>query len=155
MIKLVVFDFDGVFTDGKIMFDNQGNAVKHYHAKDGMGIFRLRNTGVEIGVISGWPENESQKGILKHLKIERVSLGNNDKLDVLKKWCKEMELNLEEVAYMGDDINDMDVMKCVNLVACPNDAVEEVKQIANLVCDKCGGKGAVREFCEYLISNKL
>ena len=154
MIKLAVFDFDGVFTDGKIMFDNQGNAIKHYHAKDGMGIFRLRNSGVEIGVISGWPENESQKGILKHLKIERVSLGSNDKLGILQKWCEEMDLNLDEVAYMGDDVNDIGVMKCVNLVACPNDAVEEVKNIAYFISSKKGGDGAVREFCECLITNK-
>ena len=150
MIKLAVFDFDGVFTDGKIMFDNEGNPIKHYNAKDGMGIFRLRESGVEIGVISGWPENESQKGILQHLKIERVSLGSNDKLGILQKWCEELNINLDEVAYMGDDLNDIDVMKCVKLVACPNDAVEEVKNIAKIISTKNGGEGAVREFCDYI-----
>ena len=154
MIKLVIFDFDGVFTDGKIIFDSDGNAMKHYHAKDGMGIFRLQDAGFEIGVISGWPNNVSQHAVLKHLKITRVSLGSNGKLEILKKWCDELEITLNEVAYMGDDLNDFKVMKEVGFVACPNDSVDEVREIANLVCEKCGGKGAVRELCEYLISNK-
>lgn len=154
MIKLVIFDFDGVFTDGKIIFDSNGNAMKHYHAKDGMGIFRLHDAGFEIGVISGWPNNVSQHAVLKHLKITRVSLGSNGKLEILKKWCDELEITLNEVAYMGDDLNDVKVMKEVGFVACPNDSVDEVKEIADLVCEKCGGKCAVREFCEYLIEIK-
>ena len=154
MIKLVIFDFDGVFTDGKIIFDSNGNAMKHYHAKDGMGIFRLHDAGFEIGVISGWPNNVSQHAVLKHLKITRVSLGSNGKLEILKKWCDELEITLNEVAYMGDDLNDVKVMKEVGFVACPNDSVDEVKEIAGLVCEKCGGKGAVRELCEYLIGIK-
>ena len=64
MIKLVIFDFDGVFTDGKILFDSNGNAMKHYNAKDGMGIFRLHDSGFEVGVISGWTDNVSQQAIL-------------------------------------------------------------------------------------------
>ena len=69
MIKLVIFDFDGVFTDGKIQFNSNGNVVKSYNAKDGNGIFRLHNTGFEVGVISGWKNNESQQAILKHLIV--------------------------------------------------------------------------------------
>ena len=115
MFKLIIFDFDGVFTDGKIIFDNQGNSMKHYHAKDGMGIFRLHDAGFEIGVISGWPDNTSQQAILKHLKIKRVSLGSDGKLEILKKWCEELEITLDEVAYMGDDLNDMKAMKdCIS-----------------------------------------
>lgn len=154
MIKLVIFDFDGVFTDGKIIFDSQGNAMKHYQAKDGMGIFRLHDAGFEIGVISGWPDNVSQQAVLKHLKIKRVSLGSNSKLEILDQWCKELDITLDEIAYMGDDLNDIKVMKEVKLVACPNNAVEEVKDIANFICKTNGGEGAVREFCEYLIRNK-
>ena len=154
MFKLIIFDFDGVFTDGKIIFDSQGNAMKHYHAKDGLGIFRLHDAGFEIGVISGWRENESQQAILNHLKIKRVSFGSNSKLEILDQWCKELNITLNEVAYMGDDLNDIKVMKEVKLVACPNNAVEEVKEIANIVCEKNGGEGSVREFCEYLIKIK-
>ena len=116
-----------------------------------MGIFRLHEAGYEIGVISGWPDNVSQQAILEHLNIKRVSLGSNNKLEILNQWCKELGISLDEVAYIGDDVNDIKVMKEVKLVACPNNAVEEVKKIANVVCEKNGGEGAVREFCEYLI----
>lgn len=154
MIKLVIFDFDGVFTDGKIIFDSNGNAMKHYQVKDGMGIKRLQEAGFKIGVISGWKDNMSQQYILKHLKIKRFSLGSNKKLDILKEWCDELQITLEEVAYMGDDLNDILVMKEVKIVACPNNSVGEVKKVANIVCKRNGGNGAVREFCEYLIHNK-
>lgn len=154
MIKLVIFDFDGVFTDGKIIFDSHGNAMKHYQAKDGMGIFRLRDAGFNIGVISGWPDNISQQAILKHLKINYVSLGSNDKLNILNKWCKELGITTNEVAYMGDDLNDVNIMKHVKLSACPNNSTDEVKNISKIVCKKNGGNGAVREFCEYLIEFK-
>lgn len=154
-IKLVIFDFDGVFTDGKIIFDSQGNAMKHYNAEDGMGIFRLQDSGYEIGVISGWHDNVSQRSVLKHLKIERVSLGSNSKLEILNKWCEELGITLDNVAYIGDDLNDIKAMKEVKLVACPNNAVREVKDIADFICKKNGGEGAVREFCEYLITSNL
>lgn len=152
-IRLIVFDFDGVFTDGKIIFDHEGKPTKHYNAKDGMGIFQLHKFNVNVGVISGWRENPSQKAILEHLKIKHVSLGSNEKLAILKNWCQELNINLNQVAYMGDDINDVDVMKQVGFVACPCDAVQEVQQIANFVCTKEGGNGAVREFCDYILKD--
>ena len=152
MIKLVIFDFDGVFTDGKIIFDSHGNPMKHYQAKDGLGIFRLHDAGFNIGVISGWPDNTSQNAILKHLKIDRVSLGSNNKIDILNNWCKDLNITLDNVAYMGDDLNDIDAMNKVKLVACPNNSVAQVKDIANFICKANGGDGAVREFCEYLIN---
>ena len=96
--------------------------------------------------------NVSQHAVLKHLKITRVSLGSNGKLDF--KNGEELGITLGRSCYMGDDLNDVKVMKEVGFVACPNDSVDEVKDIADLVCEKCGGKSAVREFCEYLISNK-
>ena len=73
------------------MFDSNGYAMKHYNAKDGMGIFMLHKTKIKIGVISGWPDNISQKKILKHLKIDRVFLGDNNKLNILQKWCEELK----------------------------------------------------------------
>tara|TARA_B100001175_G_C18966801_1_gene383269 strand:- start:14 stop:493 length:480 start_codon:yes stop_codon:yes gene_type:complete len=155
MIKLVVFDFDGVFTDGKIIFDNEGNALKHYNVKDGMGIVNLFKSNINVGVISGWKENNSQKAILKHLKIERVSLGSNNKLDILKKWCKELNIELSEVAYMGDDLNDLELMNNVNFTGCPNDAVNEVKKISKFISTKTGGNGAIREFSDFIINNNI
>lgn len=151
MFKLIIFDFDGVFTNGNIIFDNNGNPLKHYNAKDGTGIFQLHEKKIPIGVISGWRHNPSQEAILNHLKIKRVSLGSNNKLTILKEWCEELNIELKNVAYMGDDTNDLEVMKEVGFIACPNDAVTEVKEIADFISNKTGGNGAVREFCDYSI----
>lgn len=154
MIKFLVLDFDGVFTDGKILFDNNGKALKHYNAKDGNGIFRILKKNIEVGIISGWKQNISQKSIIEHFNIKRVSFGSDDKLNILKEWCKELNINLNNVAYMGDDINDLILMKNVGLVACPNDAVEEVKKISGFISNKNGGNGAIREFCDYILKIK-
>jgi len=150
-ISLLVFDFDGVFTDGKIYFDDNNHATKHYNAKDGMGIFNLHKQEIQVGVISGWRENNSQRAILEHLRISRVSLGSDGKLDILKKWCYELNIDLCEVAYMGDDLNDLEVMSKVGFVGCPADAVNEVKNIAQFISTKKGGSGCVREFCDHFI----
>ena len=153
-IKLIVFDFDGVFTDGKILFDNEGNAMKHYNAKDGNGIFRLIKNNFELGVISGWKNNISQRSIIDHFGIKRISLGSDDKLSVMKKWCLDLNLELQHVAYMGDDLNDIELMQNVGLVGCPNDAASEVKDISNFISKKKGGDGAIREFCDFILKIK-
>lgn len=153
-IKMVVFDFDGVFTDGKISFDDNKQACKHYNAKDGMGIFNLHKNNIPVCVISGWKNNSSQQGILEHLKIERVSLGSDEKLAILSNWCQEIGISLQEVGYMGDDLNDLEVMSKVGLVGCPLDAVEKVKEVASFISKKKGGEGCVREFCDYFIDIK-
>ncbi len=154
-IKLVVFDFDGVFTDGTVIIDNQGIPTKTYNVKDGMGIYLLKKNNIQVGVISGYQENNSQNEILKRLKIEHVALNIKDKLSKLKEWCQELNINLKtEVAYMGDDLNDQMAIKEVDLSGCPLDAVDEIKEIAKFKSTKKGGQGCVREFCD-LILNKL
>ena len=151
MIELVVFDFDGVFTDGKILFDNNGYAIKHYNSKDGNAIFRLKDNNILTGVISGWKNNTSQKCILEHLKFDKISLGSDNKLSILINWCKELNISLEDVAYIGDDLNDLEIMNSdVGLKCCPNDAADEIKEKVHYICSKNGGKGAVREYCEYI-----
>ena len=151
MIKLVVFDFDGVFTDGKILFDNNGCAIKHYNSKDGNAIFRLKDKNILTGVISGWKNNTSQKYILEHLKFDKISLGSDNKLSILINWCKDLNISLEDVAYIGDDLNDLEIMNSdVGLKCCPNDAADEIKEKVHYICSKNGGKGAVREYCEYI-----
>ncbi len=151
MIELVVFDFDGVFTDGKILFDNNGYAIKHYNSKDGNAIFRLKDNNILTGVISGWKNNTSQKYILEHLKFDKISLGSDNKLSILINWCKELNISLEDVAYIGDDLNDLEIMNSdIGLKCCPNDAADEIKEKVHYICSKNGGKGAVREYCEYI-----
>lgn len=152
MLKFVVFDFDGVFTDGKILFDNNGCAVKHYNAKDGNAIFRLKGKNIITGVISGWKNNPSQISILEHLKFDKISLGSDSKLHILVTWCKELNISLEEVAYIGDDLNDLEIMNSdIGLKCCPNDAADEIKEKVHYTCSNNGGNCAVREFCEYVL----
>jgi arabinose-5-phosphate isomerase len=153
-IKLVVFDFDGVFTNGQIMFDNNGNIIKNYNVKDGLGLSLLKD--IEIGVISGYKKNLSQQNILDHLNISYISLETNDKLVVLNEWCNILNINiLTDVAYMGDDINDLTIINKVNLSGCPLDAVSDVKNNVNFISDKNGGEGCIRDFCEYIINYNL
>ena len=152
MIKFVVLDFDGVFTSGRVFINNEGTILKHYNAKDGHGMKLLRDKGLEIGVISGYEKNDSQLNIIKHLNIKYFSLGTNEKLNVLKKWCDELNINMEtEVAYMGDDINDIELMNNVKLKGCPIDSHEKCLKIADFISKKKGGDGCVREFIEYII----
>jgi arabinose-5-phosphate isomerase len=155
MIKLVVFDFDGVFTNGDICIDSNNNIIKKYNIKDGMGLKLLKDHTIKIGCISGFKENKSQLNILQHLSFDYISLGNNNKLEVIKKWCNELNINLDlNVAYMGDDINDIEIMKYVELSGCPQDSHNSCIEICNFISKKKGGDGCVREFCEFIIKCK-
>lgn len=151
MIKLVIFDFDGVFTNGKVYFDNSGNIQKYYNVKDGVGIKLLKEKDINIGVISGYSHNNSQKEILKHLKIRFISLESNNKLDIVEEWCNKLNITLNNVAYMGDDINDIPVMNKVLLSGCPKDSCKECIDSCAFISSRGGGEGCVREFCELIL----
>jgi YrbI family 3-deoxy-D-manno-octulosonate 8-phosphate phosphatase len=154
-IKFVVFDFDGVFTNGTVYFNNSGEIIKTYNAKDGLGINLLKKNNIKVGVISGYKNNNSQIKILEHLKIEYISLGSDDKLKILQSWCNELNININtEVAYMGDDVNDIDIMNFVKIRGCPKNAHESCLKLSNFVSKKNGGDGCVREFCDYIINQK-
>ena len=156
MINFVVFDFDGVFTDGKITYNEKGDIIKNYNVKDGLGLSRLINNNIIIGVISGYKYNISQMEILKHLNVTYISLESKNKLSVLKKWCSELNINIENnVAYMGDDINDLEIINIVKISGCPNDALTEVKNNVNFISNKNGGNGCVREFSDYILEQNI
>ena len=151
MIKLVLFDFDGVFTDGKVYFDTNGNISKCYNVNDGFGINLLKKNNIEIGIISGYKLNNSQKAIIDHLKIKYFSFDNN-KLTIAKNWCKNLDINLtEEAAFIGDDINDIELMQNIKISGCPQDANKDCLDIVKFISKKNGGHGCVRDFCEYII----
>ena len=156
MIKFVVFDFDGVFTDGSVIFDNDNNIIKQYNVIDGVGIKELKNKDIEVGCISGYKENQSQRNILEHLNIKYFSMGSNDKLNILKSWIEPLNITLEEVAFMGDDVNDIEIMNNVKLVGCPKNSHKDCLELAQFISEKNGGEGCVREFCDYIKNdNKL
>lgn len=155
MIKLVIFDFDGVFTDGKFYFNNNNIFVsKCYNAKDSYALKLLKKNGIKCGVIT----NDKIISIkyAPHIfdRLDKVSLGSDKpKISILNTWLQEYGFSYQEVAYIGDDLADIPVLKKVGFSACPNDAVEEVKQVSQYICKNIGGDGAVREFVDLIIKN--
>lgn len=159
MIKFAIFDFDGVFTDGKCHFDSNGNVLKYYDIKDGKAMSILRNNDILTGCISAYSTDSNVKlndieidtAITNQLRFEKVSIGHSNKLDILNEWLLELNIDLSEVAYIGDDTTDIPVLKSVGFSACPNDAVHECKDVVDYVCELGGGKKCVREFVEKII----
>ena len=149
-IKLAAFDVDGVLTDGSLTFDENGHEYKTFNAKDGQGIVNLNNAGIITAIITA-RENGTVAHRAKNLNIKELHQGCKNKIAVLEKIMQKYNLKFEEVAYMGDDLPDICILEKVGLKGCPLDAVEEVKKIANFISAKNGGRGAVREFCDYIL----
>src|SRR5580704_806523 len=144
-IKLLLTDCDGVLTDGGVYYGEAGEELKKFDIRDGMGVERLRNlAGVQTGVITG----ELSPSVIKRaekLKITELHLGVKDKPAVLNEILSRLDLKPEEVAFIGDDTNDLEVMKLVGLSVCPADAISFIKEMADIVCKAKGGKGCFRE----------
>lgn len=152
-IKLLVLDVDGTLTDGGIYLSAKGDEMKKFNAKDGVGIRQLMKNGIQVGLISASINKEIVLRRAEMLKIEHCYVGDDDKLEVLKKWCVKMQLSLLEIAYVGDDINDVSVIEQVGLSACPADAHFSVKEKVNVVLSLKGGEACVREFIDqYLLA---
>ena len=151
MIKLIVLDVDGVLTDGNIYYDNLGNEYKSFNVKDGYGIKRAITSGIEVAVISGRSSKTVEKRC-KELGITKVFQGVSDKLSVLRQLCDELQVSFEEVAAMGDDLPDIPILSVVGFSGAPADAVEEVKKVVRFCCKREGGRGAVREFIDHILS---
>ena len=149
-IRLIVLDVDGTLTDGKIYYDSSGNEIKSFNVKDGMAITQAQNNGIDIAIITGRTSNIVERRA-KELGIKYIYQGTHSKVDALKCILNLLNISLDEVMYIGDDINDIDIMKKVKYTACPRDAVQEVKNIANVISLKDGGNGAVREIIEMVL----
>lgn len=152
-IKAVVFDVDGVMTDGGLYVFPDGEHVRRFNVKDGWGIRALMNNGFEVAVISAG-SGEGIRKRLTYLGIQEIYLATKDKLAVFDRFCLEKGLAPSEVAYMGDDYPDLKVLERVGLPCCPSDAVPEVKNSCKFVSAKDGGEGAVRDLAQRLISVK-
>jgi 3-deoxy-D-manno-octulosonate 8-phosphate phosphatase (KDO 8-P phosphatase) len=150
-VRLVLLDVDGVLTDGRLYYGPEGEAMKAFDVKDGHGIVLLRDH-VELGVISGRPGKASEKR-LQELRVKHLVFGERDKLAGYAQLAH-LGVPDEEVAYMGDDVNDVPLLRRVGLAACPADARSEVREVAHLVTRAPGGRGAVRELCDLLLRAK-
>jgi len=154
-IKFLVLDVDGTLTDGGIYLSESGEEMKKFNTKDGRGIMELMKTGVEVGFISAAVSSKIIKHRASMLKVKYFYAGNGDKVEVLSQWLDELDLSFSEVAFIGDDINDAKIMDRVGLSAAPSDALGELKNIANIVLEKKGGQGCVREFIDRVFTERF
>ncbi len=152
-IKIIAFDVDGVMTDGSLTFDEDGKEYKTFNAKDGQGIVMLNKAGYTTAIITA-----RTNGTVVHrfniLGMHKLYQGQKNKENALDELVKEYNVDYSEVAYMGDDLPDLCVLRKVGLPCCPADAVDEVKDICEFVSAKNGGRGAVRELCNFILKNK-
>ena len=153
-IKLLILDVDGVMTDGGMLFSANGDEQKKFNTKDGMGIIKAIKNGLQIGIISSGFSNEIVKQRADMLGIQKCHVGRESKIDILNQWMKDEGISFEEIAMIGDDINDLEIMKNVGVAACPSDAVIEIKTISQLILQKEGGKGCIREFLDLYSGQK-
>ena len=152
MIQLLVCDFDGVLTKGDVQMDAKANMSKSYHVHDATGLRRLKESGVEIRVLSGFMYNQAQQAILQHIGVDSWLFGVAHKEKVLAGWMEELNLVKTQVAYIGDGLNDIKALSMVGIAACPCDAHPMVRQMSNIiVTTAAGGNGCVREICEQLL----
>ena len=153
-IKLVAFDVDGVLTDGSLTFDENGHEYKTFNAKDGQGIVNLNKAGIITAIITA-RNNGTVEHRARNLNITELHQGSKNKIKTLEEIMAKYNITFEEIAYMGDDLPDICILEKVALKGCPNDAVYEVKAIANFISSKNGGRGAVREFCDYILKKGI
>ncbi len=149
-IRLVIFDVDGVLTDGKLLFDEHGNEYKRFHCRDGLGITLLRETGVEVAVISG-RASKSVAQRMASLGIERVFQGQRHKLIAYESLRAELSLEPEQIAFVGDDLLDLPLMRRVGLSIAVADAHPAILPFAHWVTGNRGGEGAGREVCDLVM----
>lgn len=148
--KLIITDIDGVWTDGGMYYDQTGNEWKKFNTSDSAGVLFCKKLKIPIAIITG-EDTEIVKRRAEKLKIEYLYQGISDKLSVAKKLCKELNISLNEVAYIGDDLGDMELLKNVGFACSPNNAPDYVKKIVHHVTKRNGGEGAFREFVERII----
>jgi len=153
-IKLVLTDCDGVLTDGCVYYSRTGEEMKRFSIRDGMGVERLRKlVNIETGLVTG-EDSEIVRRRVEKLGIKEYHPGSIDKYSVLKEIIRNRNISAEEIAYIGDDSNDFEIMQKSGLSACPADAIFAIREIAHLNLENNGGYGAFREFAEIIIYYK-
>ena len=151
-IKIVLSDVDGVLTDGGMYYTNNGDVMKKFHVRDGMGISLLRKNGIHTIIIT----KESTKMVKEWSKKMKVKLldGVIHKEKILEKICQQYGVHSSEIAYIGDDVNDVNLLKLVGLAAVPKDGTQIAKKSCNYICQTESGNGVFREVAELILSSK-
>lgn len=153
-IRVLLTDVDGVLTDGGMYYTNDGDVMKRFHTRDGMGITLLRKIGIPTIIIT----KEKTKFVrlwAKKMKVENVFDGVDEKEKILTIICKKYHISAKQVAYIGDDVNDMKLLKIVGYSATPYDGTNEVKKIVNHICKNKGGEGVLREIADMIRESQI
>lgn len=155
-LRLVLTDSDGVLTDTGVYYSERGEELKRFSIRDGMGVERLRNAGVETGIVTG-ERSPSVVRRAEKLGLPHVLLGVKDKLAAVQALCAERGLTLDQVGFIGDDVNDLEVLGVLTghgLTAAPADALPSVLGVVIHVCAAPGGHGAFRDFAEWILGHR-
>ena len=150
-IKLIVYDFDGVMTDNKVYIDQNGSEMVQVNRADGLGVAEIKKMGIKQIIIS------TEKNPVVSARANKLDIqcfqGIDNKKDILLKYCQEINIDLSQVAYVGNDINDKDAMEIVGFTLCPADAHETIKEISDHVLKRNGGDGVIRELLDLIKEN--
>jgi 3-deoxy-D-manno-octulosonate 8-phosphate phosphatase (KDO 8-P phosphatase) len=152
-IKLLLLDVDGVLTDGRITYNDSGRELKSFDIHDGLGIKLLQRGGVQVGIVTGRQSAMVDRRAAE-LGINILLQGREDKRVALQSIQEQLGLSTHEIAYMGDDLPDLSAVRHAGLGLAPANAVTIVREHAHVVTTACGGSGAVREACEFILASQ-
>lgn len=152
--KLILTDIDGVWTDGGMYYDGTNLELKKFHTYDSAGILFAHHMGIPVGILTG-ENTEIVRRRAEKLKVDYLYLGVKNKLAIAQELCKELQIELRDVAYIGDDLNDMALLKQVGWAGVPISAPEYVRSLASVQLEKSGGDGVFREFVETIFGKDI
>lgn len=151
-IRLLLLDVDGTLTDGRMYYGESGDLLKAFHVKDGMIIHRLiTRKGMQVGFISSSSAKQLTERRAETLGVQLVQAGPRPKVEVAAEWCGQLGINFEQIAFVGDDLNDLPLLRKVGISACPSDAVAPVRNAVQIVLTRRGGEGCIRELIEDVL----
>jgi 3-deoxy-D-manno-octulosonate 8-phosphate phosphatase (KDO 8-P phosphatase) len=149
-VKLIVIDVDGTMTDGGIYYDENGNELKKFCTKDAAGFFAAHKVGIEIMVLTG-RECVATTRRMNELKVDYLFQNVKNKVEFLENFMKNNNISKNEMAYIGDDLNDLPPMKLVGYIGCPADSCQEIREVATYISPVKGGYGVVRDVIEHML----
>lgn len=152
-IKLLAMDVDGTLTDASMYYTKDGEYMKKFSTRDGMGMKLLQQIGLRTAIVTT-ETSDIVVARAKKLNVDKVIMGSTSKDKDIEAYCKEINISLEEVAYIGDDVNDIPIIEKAGFSACPADASRFVKNTVDYICQANGGNGAVREIAEMIFEVK-
>jgi len=152
-ISIVLTDVDCVLTDGGMYYTENGDMMKKFHTRDGMGVSLLRKKKISTIIITK-EKTKFVKKWAKNMNVEKLYDGIQKKEDLIIKICNKYNVTLQELAYIGDDVNDLELLKKVGLSATPADGITDAKKICNYICKSKGGEGAFRELADLILETK-